>query len=147
MTEDRNQTLDRLNALVGEWATVASNHRELPGVEAKGTASIEWLAGKQFLVVRSRSEHPYPDSLTVVGIDEANEAFVGHYYDSRGVHRTYGMDLRDGLWTIWRHDPTFGQRFVGHISEDGGTITGEWQHASDGAPLAHDFDLTYRKRP
>ena len=33
------------------------------------------------------------------------------YFDSRGVRRTYGVSLDDGVLRIWRDDPGFDQRF------------------------------------
>jgi hypothetical protein len=37
------------------------------------------------------------------------------YFDSRGVRRTYGIALEDGVLRMWRDDPDFAQRFAATI--------------------------------
>ena len=34
------------------------------------------------------------------------------HFDSRGVRRTYGVSLEDGVLRFWRDDPEFAQRFA-----------------------------------
>jgi hypothetical protein len=67
------------------------------------------------------------------------------YADSRSVFRVYQMSLSGGVWKIWRDSPQFYQRFTGTFSDDGNTITGQYEFSSDGTNWATDFDLTYRK--
>ena len=55
------------------------------------------------------------------------------------------MTLSDGVWKIWRDAPGFNQRFTGTLSDDGNTITGQYEFSSDGTTWSKDFDLTYRK--
>ena len=56
------------------------------------------------------------------------------------------MTLADGIWTLFREGPDWPQRYVGELSEDGNTITGRWEAGTElGAPLEHDFDLTYTR--
>jgi hypothetical protein len=90
-----------------------------------------------------------PSSLTVIGYDEDAGAYRQHYFDSRGVARIYAMTLDDRVWTLLRTTPDFaplefGQRFVGHIGDDGTEITATWEKSLDGK-WEHDFDLTYTK--
>src|SRR5262245_54668857 len=60
--------LEPLNRLVGTWTTEAT-HPALPGVVVHGTAVIEWLEGKRFLIHRARADHlDFPDSISIVGI-------------------------------------------------------------------------------
>ena len=49
------------------------------------------------------------------------------YFDSRGVRRTYGVSLDDGVLRIWRDDPEFAQRFSAALGHD--TFEGLWQLA------------------
>ena len=49
------------------------------------------------------------------------------YFDSRGVRRTYGVSLDDGVLRIWRDDPAFAQRFSATLGHD--TFEGLWQLA------------------
>jgi len=68
------------------------------------------------------------------------------YFDSRGVHRVYGMTVADGVWKMWRGAPGFNQRYVGKISDDRKTIIGQWEMSEDGKQWHVDFDLSYRKQ-
>ena len=62
----------------------------------------------------------------------AGEAYVQHYFDSRGVARVYQMGFRGGLWTLSRttadYSPLeFSQRYSGRFTDDGNTIDGAWE--------------------
>ena len=67
------------------------------------------------------------------------------YSDSRGVARVYAMSLGEGVWKLWRDDPSFPPRFTGTFSADGRTITGRWEKSSDGASRELDFDGTFTR--
>ena len=95
-------------------------------------------------------EHPdFPDSISVIGATRPGEGLAIHYFDTRGVHRVYEMDLREAVWTLSRDatDPKdFAQRFVGSFSADRRTIKGERQRSEPGETrLKHDLDVTYTK--
>jgi hypothetical protein len=73
----------------------------------------------------------------VISHDIGSNAFVFHYFDSRGVVRVYEMDFRDRMWTLTRTKPdftplAFAQRFEGVLSADGDTIDGRWETSPDG---------------
>jgi hypothetical protein len=55
------------------------------------------------------------------------------------------MSIGDGRWELWREGEPFWQCFSATISEDGDTISGRWEKASDGLTWETDFDLTYRR--
>ena len=91
-------------------------------------------------------EHPdFPDGIQIIGWDDAVGHYAAHYFDSRGLARRYEMSMDDGVWTMWRDEPGFSQRFTGTFGDGGRTITGRWERSSDGSTWEHDFDLTYRK--
>ena len=139
----RDPDLEGFDALVGAWDSTAT-HPSLPGVQVPGTADFEWLEGGQFLIGRSRNEHPdFPDSLLVVGADD--DGLVMHYYDSRGVERVYRTSLRDGVWRLWRDDPEFAQRFAGTFEDGGSTIAGLWEVAEHGGTWVDDLAITYHR--
>ena len=149
--DERPAALERLDALVGEWATEATFEAGFfgpgsPAVSGGGRTTFEWFDGRYFLIQRARGEDPsVPAGIMVIGAGEEPGAFDQHYFDSRGVHRVYRMTQDDGTWTLWRAAPAFHQRYTGTFSEDGTRITGAWEKSEDGSAWEHDFDLSYRK--
>src|SRR5687768_5454802 len=101
-------TLQPLGRLVGKWTTEAT-HPAMPGVVVRGTAVFEWLEGEQFLILRTRNDHPdFPDSIAVIGYTEQDRVqekkapersfsdqrpLTMHYFDSRGVFRVYQTSI------------------------------------------------------
>ena len=133
--------MNALQPLVGEWTI------EVPFASGHGTLSFEWLKGEQFLVQRwTVPVAEAPDGIAVIGAD--GDAYVQHYFDSRGIHRTYGLSLEDGVLKLWREAVSaedFSQRYTGKISDDGTRIDGVWEIADDGVTWRKDFDITYRR--
>jgi hypothetical protein len=68
---------------------------------------------------------------------------VQHYYDSRGVARTYRTSFDGRTWKIWREAPGFWQRYTGVLTDDGRRIEGAWEASADGRDWKHDFRLSY----
>ena len=137
-------SLEHLRPLVGEWDVGVA------GGPAMGWTTWEWMEpGESFLVQRWGSEPPeFPNGVAVIGPDPSGDGLLQHYFDSRGVHRVYGMSLEDGVLRWWRtgDDDDFHQRFEGTFTADGSAIEGAWWIAEDRATWEHDFDLTYRRR-
>ena len=134
-----------LKALVGAW-TIEATHPAFPSTVVGGEAQFEWLEGERFLLQRSRTDHPeFPDSLIVFGA-ETDELSM-HYFDSRGVHRVYGVSFGDGIWRMWRHTAGFSQRFTGTFSDEGDTIEGLWKLSRDDTTWDDDLRVTFRRRP
>ena len=142
MTE-RDPVLEPFDALIGTWATEATH----PLVDAvvSGTVTFEWLEGGHFLVQRSHNEHElFPDAISVIGAPETGEGLVMEYFDSRGVRRTYGVSLDEGVLRIWRDDPAFAQRFSATLSHD--TFEGLWELARTPDDWHDDLKVVYRRR-
>jgi hypothetical protein len=141
-----NPALERLDALVGEWALEAGPPGGPPW-PGEARASFEWLEGRTFLIQRWTVDLPEaPDGIAIIGAGEEPDTFRQYYFDSRGVHRIYEMTLGDGVWTLSRDAPDpFPQRYTGTFSGDGRTITGLWEKKEEGEDWSTDFDLTYRK--
>jgi hypothetical protein len=138
--------LEAFRALVGEWTTEAI-HPSLPDTVVPGRTSVEWLEGEQFLILRSRNEHPdFPDSVSIIGATDGEESLTMHYFDSRGVFRVYRVGLEDGVWRIWGDGPSgFSGRFSGSFSDDGDTLSGVHQLSRDGSTWDDDLAITYRR--
>jgi hypothetical protein len=142
MTE-RDPALEPFSALIGTWATEAT-HPLFDAVVA-GSVSFEWLEGCHFITQRSRNEHErFPDSISVIGAPESGDGLVQEYFDSRGVRRTYGISLDDGVLRLWRDDPEFAQRFSAELAED--AFEGLWQVARTPGRWEDDLEVSYRRR-
>ena len=140
---------------IGRWVTEGA-HPLLPGQVIRGYTTFEWLAGRQFVLQRSHSDHPdIPDAIAIIGATGepgavepgAGQQLSLHYYDSRGLYRVYTVSLEGDQWRFWRDDPGFRQRFTGRFSADGDTITGQGQMARMGSGWEDDLALTYRRSP
>jgi ketosteroid isomerase-like protein len=139
-TPTPHPSVARLEPLIGRWRIGA------PGADPAGDVEFEWLGDKAFVVQRWRSDPPeFPDGIAIIAPDDTGDGFVQHYFDTRGVARTYGMSLSDGEWRLWRDGDDFGQRFTGRFSADGTTIDGAWEIAHDRTTFEHDFDLAYTR--
>jgi hypothetical protein len=133
-----------LEPFIGEWNVEASL---APGVV--GHATFEWALDRQFLAQRSEVPGPIPDGLMIIAAD--GDAYLQHYFDSRGVVRLYRMTFSDGVWTLSRDAPDFSpldfsQRFTGTFGDDDDTIRGRWETSADGSSWELDFELTYTRR-
>jgi hypothetical protein len=142
MTE-RDPALASFDALIGTWATDATH----PLVDSivPGGVTFEWLEGGHFIIQRSHNEHDlFPDAIAVIGAPETGDGLVMEYFDSRGVRRTYGISLDDGVLRIWRDAPGFDQRFsatLGHAA-----FEGRWQVAETPGEWRDDLHVIYRRR-
>jgi hypothetical protein len=141
--QDRSAATHPWGPLVGTWTTEAT-HPLLPGTVVHGRAVFEWLADQQFLTLRSHHEHPdIPDALAVIGILDGAPGM--HYFDPRGVHRVFAVELSAGTWRYWNDTPGFAQRFTGALSSDGQAIVGRGELSRDGVRWDDDLAITYRR--
>jgi hypothetical protein len=140
---DRDPRLEPFEALIGTWATEAK-HRLMDEV-VQGSTSYEWLEGGHFIVQRSHSDHElFPDGISVIGAPEDGDGLVMEYFDSRGVRRTYGVSLEDGVLRIWREQPGFDQRFRATLAPD--AFDGVFELAETPGEWLQDMRVTYRRR-
>ena len=160
MQRTTEPALQPLNRLVGSWVTEAT-HPAVPGVVVHGTASIEWLEGRRFLILRSRNDHPdFPDAMSIIGFTDADRVDANtdestassgsrlcmHYFDSRGVFRVYEVNVDVEAWRIRRDAPGFSQRFTGSFADNGDTIVSRWQLCRDDAHWDDDLQIVYRRQ-
>ena len=129
--------------MIGRWVTEAVH----PAIDAvvPGTVTYEWLEGGRFVVQRSRNAHElFPDAICLIGPPEDGDGLVMEYFDSRGVRRTYGVALDDGVLRIWRDDPEFAQRFSATLRRD--AFEGLWHLARTPGDWRDDLKVSYRRR-
>jgi hypothetical protein len=151
MEADVQEMRARLEPFIGTWEVEGSFplYPDVPDLHA--SATFEWGLGGTFLVQRMEASHPTaPSTLALVGVDAEGGAYTQHYFDSRGVARTYAMTFDGRVWTLTRETADFtplefSQRFTGTFDDSGTTITGQWEICHDGTTWEHDFDLTYTK--
>jgi hypothetical protein len=141
---DRDPALEPFDALIGTWVTEATH----PSVDAvvPGTVTFEWLEGRRFVVQRSSNDHElFPDAISVIGHPESGDGLVMEYFDSRGVRRTYGISLDDGVLRSWRDAPGFDQRYSATLAPD--AFEGQSQLAKTPGDWQDDLKVTYRRSP
>jgi len=153
--QSQSNAIESLAPLLGEWRMEAVFPSTSPaaGMKAEGVARtvFEYLPGRQFLIQRWEVPHPAaPDGIAIIGWDSGRGSVLQHYFDSRGVARLYEMSFGDGVWKLSRTAADFSpldfaQRYTGTISQDGSTIQGSWELATDGSQWEHDFELNYSK--
>jgi hypothetical protein len=139
MAETRG--LEQLDVLVGEWAMTSKKYSE-----GDGRQKVERIEGGAFLRLQtSQAENRFPASMQIIGADESSGECTCLYWDSRGISRVYRMTVAGGEWRVWREAPGFNQRYIGSISADGKTISGNWEFSEDGSTWGVDFDLTFTR--
>jgi len=139
----RDPALEPFDALIGTWATEAT-HPLFEGV-VPGSVTFAWFDGGHWLVQRSHNDHDlFPDAICVIGAPEAGDGLVMEYFDLRGVRRSYGVSLDDGVLRMWRDDPAFAQRFSATLGHE--TFHGRWQLARTPGDWQDDLEVTYRRR-
>jgi hypothetical protein len=140
----KNEALERLDGLVGNWKLVMTNAWFLEDdFRGEGSATIEWL-GDAFLQMRATLGTDQGTWHWVIGRSDAREQFVLLYHDERGVLRVFDMTFAEGQWTLTREDPDFHQRFVATVEND--RVIGRWEASEDaGTTWRKDFDLTFER--
>ena len=135
-------TLQRFEVLIGTWDT-ESTHPMLDAV-VRGVHTYEWLAGGKFVIQRVHNDHElFPDAISVIGAPEHGDGLVMEYFDSRGVRRTYGVSLDDGVLRTWRDAPGFAQRFSATLRHD--AFEGLGQLARRPGDWQDDLKVSYRR--
>ena len=140
---ERDPALEPFDALIGTWATEATH--PLFDAVVGGSVTFEWLDGGHFLVQRSHFDHElFPDAISVIGAPEAGDGLVMEYFDSRGVRRTYGVSLDDGVLRMWREQPGFDQRLSATLGHE--PFEGLWHTAETPGDWKDDVKVIYRRR-
>ena len=136
-----SSSIEQLSPLLGDWVADSKAFSE-----GRGHTTVTLTEDGKLLRIHSVEEDQrFPESLMIVGADEASDECTVLYHDSRDVYRVYRMALAEGEWRIWREPPGFNQRYIGKLSDDGRSITGRWEFSKDGKSWNVDFDLNYAK--
>jgi hypothetical protein len=139
--------------LVGQWTTEAT-HPALPGPVISGSAQVEWLEGKKFLIYRTQYDHPdLPDAISIIGDTDGLQM---HYFDTRGVHRVYELSVTDDGWVMSmdRNSPArsfassdapFSQRMTYTFDHADQKMSGQGQLSHDDVTWEDDLTITCRR--
>ena len=139
----------RLEVFVGRW-DVAASFPMLGNVDLRGQTEFEWMLDRRFLLQRASVSHPdAPDLVAIIG-EDASGGYTQHYFDSRGIARTYAMTFDGRVWTMARDSADFSplefaQRFIGTFNDSGDEIRCRFEIRHGGRDWEHDFDLTYMR--
>jgi hypothetical protein len=140
-----NPKLKVMNVLVGEWTTVGT-HPYVPGITFHGHTSFDWLESGAFLIMHSSIDEPQiPNGVAIFGTDDASDEGSMLYFDVRGVSREYTWTMQGNVLRWWRTTPSFSQRWVATIADDGRTIIGKGELSKDDSTWEPDLELTYTR--
>ncbi len=141
----KNPKLEPLTVLIGEWKTTGS-HPFFPGVVLTGKASFSWLENGAFMIMHTHINHEqFPDGIAIFGSDDSEEAYSMIYFDERTVSRKYISTVKNNVWTWWRNDKEFSQRYTCEIKDNGNTIVAKGEMCQTGKYWEKDLELTYTK--
>lgn len=129
---DPRAELERLEPLIGRWRTQGWTLME-PAERIDAIDTYERLRGGALLhLVDARVGSQKVDGAEIIGYDPARGGYATQYFGTEGP-TAYEADLAEVggslVWTM-RSDTT---RFTGTFSEDGGTITGDWEALDEGS--------------
>jgi hypothetical protein len=121
----------RLGVLVGRWLTRGSTTDTADAIEAVDT--YEWLPGRFGLlhIVDARVGDDHVEGAEIIGWDAARNAYVTQYFGTDGPNAyeaRFGEEEGALVWSM----RSATDRFTGRFSEDGDTITGDWERLDDG---------------
>ncbi len=140
-----NPALKPFGAIVGEWQTTGS-HPYLPDVSLHGRTSIDWLEGGAFLIMRSEIDEPhFPHGVAIFGSDDVAGKLLMLYFDERGVSRVFEVSMAGNQLRWWRDEPSFSQRNVITIGDDGNKLISKGEMSRDGGAWEKDLELTYTR--
>jgi hypothetical protein len=148
--DEQDERLRRLDAFVGEWRIDAPAFPLPPELAGEARTTFEWALDGTFLLQRtSVPVAEAPDSMCVIG-PAGGDRYTQHYFDARGIARTYAMTFDGRRWTLTRTAADFTpldfhQRWLAMVSNDGATIAGRWEFSPDGQAWELDFELGYRR--
>ncbi len=140
-----NPALKPLASLIGKWETTGS-HPYFPDTVLHGRASFAWLDGGAFLIMRSEIDDPrFPDGIEIFGSDDVAKKFFMLHFDERGVSRKFDVAISGNQISWWRDEPTFSQRYVLSIEDNGKKLVSIGEMSQAGAPWEKDLALTYTR--
>ena len=143
----------RLNVFVGKWNMEGQQHEGLVGPAAKITAveTYEWLSGGFFLIHRFDGKVGDYEAacIEIIGNDPSSQSYSWRSFYNDGRTNEWRGDEREGTWMLSGHWQMAGQpmnvRCTIVFSDGGNTMTGKWEHSSDGSKWKIFWDVKAKK--
>lgn len=139
----------RLGVFVGTWQTEGQQHAGAVGPAAKISAkeSYEWLSGERFLVHRFDGRVGDHDAscIEILGFDAESGRYPVHTFYNNGATHEWTYREHEGAWILTGEWPqgegSMHVRCTVRFGADGDTMTGKWEHSSDGASWKTFWDV------
>ena len=135
----RSTALDALSVFLGEWRAEGTSFGgtdqsgadpRANGVPWVSTHTARWHTGEFFLRQdeRARIDGKVFDTLSVMGVDPSDKAYIARTFENHGFYRHYALTLDDRTWLL--KGETERARTV--FDADGNTQTITWEWLRDG---------------
>jgi Protein of unknown function (DUF1579) len=125
---------ERLEALIGRWRTEGwtSETDAAPAARIEAVDTYKWLPGRFALLhtVDARVGEEDVEGAEIIGWDPARGAYITQYFGSDGPN-AYEASLTEEEGSLVWSMRSRSDRFTGRFSDDGNTITGEWELLDD----------------
>lgn len=127
----RGPAHEQLGVFAGRW-TARGQLAAPPGEALTVTEEVEWLPGRFFLLQREvmRFGAQSFETTKVLGYDASQGACFIQHFDNQGYHRTYRLDIRDGVWTLSGEH----ERATYTFGPDARSFTARWEQRAPGSP-------------
>jgi hypothetical protein len=143
----------RLDVFVGKWNMEGEQYEGPVGPAAKVTAvqTYEWLTGGFFLVHRfeGRVGEAEAACIEIIGHDASSRSFFLRSFYNDGKTNEWQAREQDGSWMLtgeWQIGGKAMQvRCTIRFSDAGNTMTGKWEHSSDGSKWQTFWDVRATK--
>jgi hypothetical protein len=140
---------ERLEALAGRWRTEGwtKGTADEPAARIEAVDTYEWLPGRFALLhsVDARVGEEHVVGAEIIGWDPARSAYITQYFGSDGPN-AYEASLaeEDGalVWSMRSKS----DRFRGVFSQDGNTITGQWEQLDSEQNWQPWMEITLTRR-
>jgi hypothetical protein len=131
-----------LESFLGTWKAqgLTKDGRIVP---IHGQDTYEWLPGGFFLIhhLESHVADAEYKSIEIIGYDAARKVYTLTFFDSWGGTGRYDATVQGNVWTYSGDS----RRATVIVSEDGQTMTGDWQMSFDGSEWHPWMDITSTK--
>lgn len=140
----------RLDVFVGTW-NLAGHQLEGPfgpAMKIKAVSTFEWLPGAFFLIHRfeGRMNEAEIACVEIIGYDPSNQSYPTPAFYNDGNAIEWQLRERDGTWIRSGEAPmadtSVKVRCTMEFSNAGNTMTGTWEHSSDGSTWQTFWDVT-----